>query len=263
MDEYAAGRTPNPCLRCNEKIKFAAVLDRALALGFDAVATGHYAQLRDRRRRPDRDAPRGRPRQGPVLRARRARPAPARALAVPARRLDQDRRTSGGGRARACWSPTSPTATTSASSPTATTPAGCARSSATGRPTTAATSSTRRPARCSGSTRAPTASRSASARACGSAAPRPTASRASCSTSSRSPAPSPSVRASGSPSTGSSGIRPRWCGTVPDRLEGPRSPCSCARTATSTGRSSRCTDDDRRRSSCSTRRTASRPARPQ
>ena len=46
MDEYAAGRTPNPCLRCNEKIKFAAVLDRAVGLGFDAVATGHYAQLR-------------------------------------------------------------------------------------------------------------------------------------------------------------------------------------------------------------------------
>jgi tRNA-specific 2-thiouridylase len=43
--EYAAGRTPNPCLRCNEKIKFAAVLDRAVALGFEAVATGHYAQL--------------------------------------------------------------------------------------------------------------------------------------------------------------------------------------------------------------------------
>ena len=35
--EYAAGRTPNPCLRCNEKIKFTAVLDRARALGFDAV----------------------------------------------------------------------------------------------------------------------------------------------------------------------------------------------------------------------------------
>jgi tRNA-specific 2-thiouridylase len=43
--EYAAGRTPNPCLRCNEKIKFAAVLDRAVALGFDAVVTGHHAQL--------------------------------------------------------------------------------------------------------------------------------------------------------------------------------------------------------------------------
>jgi tRNA-specific 2-thiouridylase len=45
--EYAAGRTPNPCLRCNEKIKFAAVLDKALALGFDAVATGHHARLND------------------------------------------------------------------------------------------------------------------------------------------------------------------------------------------------------------------------
>ncbi|HQR27971.1 MAG TPA: tRNA 2-thiouridine(34) synthase MnmA [Nocardioides sp.] len=46
LDEYAAGRTPHPCLRCNERIKFAAVLDRALGLGFDAVATGHYARLR-------------------------------------------------------------------------------------------------------------------------------------------------------------------------------------------------------------------------
>src|SRR6201995_3168750 len=45
--EDAAGRTPNPCLRCNEKIKFAAVLDKALALGFDAVCTGHYARIRD------------------------------------------------------------------------------------------------------------------------------------------------------------------------------------------------------------------------
>ncbi len=45
--EYAAGRTPNPCLRCNEKIKFEAVLDRALALGFDAVVTGHHARLSD------------------------------------------------------------------------------------------------------------------------------------------------------------------------------------------------------------------------
>jgi len=45
--EYAAGRTPNPCLRCNEKIKFAAVLDKALALGFDAVCTGHHARIVD------------------------------------------------------------------------------------------------------------------------------------------------------------------------------------------------------------------------
>jgi tRNA-uridine 2-sulfurtransferase len=47
--EYAAGRTPNPCLRCNERIKFAAVLDKALALGFDAVCTGHYARVVDGR----------------------------------------------------------------------------------------------------------------------------------------------------------------------------------------------------------------------
>ena len=43
--EYAAGRTPNPCMRCNEKIKFAALLEKALALGFDAVCTGHYAKV--------------------------------------------------------------------------------------------------------------------------------------------------------------------------------------------------------------------------
>ncbi|SFS06289.1 tRNA-specific 2-thiouridylase [Microbacterium sp. cf046] len=44
--EYSVGRTPNPCMRCNERIKFAAVLEKALDLGFDAVATGHYAILR-------------------------------------------------------------------------------------------------------------------------------------------------------------------------------------------------------------------------
>ena len=43
--EYEAGRTPNPCMRCNERIKFAALLEKALALGFDAVCTGHYATL--------------------------------------------------------------------------------------------------------------------------------------------------------------------------------------------------------------------------
>ena len=45
LAEYAAGRTPNPCVRCNEHVKFAALLDRALALGFDAVCTGHYARV--------------------------------------------------------------------------------------------------------------------------------------------------------------------------------------------------------------------------
>src|SRR5471032_3328726 len=55
--EYAAGRTPNPCMRCNEKIKFSAVLDRALALGFDVVATGHHARLTDGELRRSVDGP--------------------------------------------------------------------------------------------------------------------------------------------------------------------------------------------------------------
>ena len=45
VDSYARGETPNPCLRCNERIKFEAMVERAIALGFDAVATGHYARL--------------------------------------------------------------------------------------------------------------------------------------------------------------------------------------------------------------------------
>lgn len=45
LAEYEAGRTPNPCVRCNEHVKFAALLDRGMALGFDAVATGHYARI--------------------------------------------------------------------------------------------------------------------------------------------------------------------------------------------------------------------------
>lgn len=44
-DEYSAGRTPNPCVRCNERVKFGVLLDRALALGATHVATGHYAQI--------------------------------------------------------------------------------------------------------------------------------------------------------------------------------------------------------------------------
>lgn len=43
--DHAAGRTPNPCIECNRHIKFAAVSERAVALGFDAVATGHHARI--------------------------------------------------------------------------------------------------------------------------------------------------------------------------------------------------------------------------
>lgn len=44
-DEYLNGRTPNPCIACNQHIKFALFLKRAKVLGYDAIATGHYAQL--------------------------------------------------------------------------------------------------------------------------------------------------------------------------------------------------------------------------
>ncbi|HEX9123889.1 MAG TPA: tRNA 2-thiouridine(34) synthase MnmA [Actinomycetota bacterium] len=44
--EHGAARTPNPCVRCNEQIKFGAFLARAQQLGFDFVATGHYVRTR-------------------------------------------------------------------------------------------------------------------------------------------------------------------------------------------------------------------------
>ena len=43
---YEQGGTPNPCIDCNKALKFGTMLDRALELGFDAVVTGHYAQIR-------------------------------------------------------------------------------------------------------------------------------------------------------------------------------------------------------------------------
>ena len=45
IDEYCAGRTPNPCIDCNRELKFGALLDRALEMGYDYLATGHYARI--------------------------------------------------------------------------------------------------------------------------------------------------------------------------------------------------------------------------
>ncbi|GBG36456.1 tRNA-specific 2-thiouridylase MnmA [Mycobacterium montefiorense] len=57
VSSYARGETPNPCVRCNQRIKFAALSTRAVALGFDTVVTGHYARLSQGRlrRAVDRD----------------------------------------------------------------------------------------------------------------------------------------------------------------------------------------------------------------
>ena len=46
IGSYEAGLTPNPCVQCNRHLKFTYFLDRALELGYDAIATGHYAQVR-------------------------------------------------------------------------------------------------------------------------------------------------------------------------------------------------------------------------
>ena len=44
-DEYRAGRTPNPCVMCNQHLKFGTLLDRARQLGCDRIATGHFARV--------------------------------------------------------------------------------------------------------------------------------------------------------------------------------------------------------------------------
>jgi len=46
LGEYAAGRTPNPCVACNKKIKIGRLLKQARALGFDYLATGHYLSIK-------------------------------------------------------------------------------------------------------------------------------------------------------------------------------------------------------------------------
>ena len=48
VQDHAAGRTPNPCIECNRHLKFDRLLERAHALGFDAVATGHHARVYSR-----------------------------------------------------------------------------------------------------------------------------------------------------------------------------------------------------------------------
>jgi tRNA-specific 2-thiouridylase len=52
VEDYENGRTPNPCVRCNEQVKFRRLLELADSLGVDRVATGHYARIADREGRP-------------------------------------------------------------------------------------------------------------------------------------------------------------------------------------------------------------------
>jgi tRNA-specific 2-thiouridylase len=52
VSEYARGYTPNPCLACNRDLKFRALLNRALGLGYEYVATGHYARIHPENQEP-------------------------------------------------------------------------------------------------------------------------------------------------------------------------------------------------------------------
>ncbi len=75
VEAYLTGETPNPCVKCNQHVKFTPLLARARAIGADVLATGHYAVLED-----GGPAPRPRSRQGsvvlPVLDAARTSSAP-------------------------------------------------------------------------------------------------------------------------------------------------------------------------------------------
>jgi tRNA-specific 2-thiouridylase len=48
VSEYMQGRTPNPCARCNQRVKFGALFEKAEAIGADYIATGHYVRLEER-----------------------------------------------------------------------------------------------------------------------------------------------------------------------------------------------------------------------
>jgi len=52
VEEYRCGRTPNPCVACNRSIKFGTLLEKATAMGFDFLATGHYAGIGQRNGKP-------------------------------------------------------------------------------------------------------------------------------------------------------------------------------------------------------------------
>ena len=98
---HAAGRTPNPCIECNRRVKFATFAEQARLLGFDAVATGHHARIGRTDSGELRARARCRPGQGPELRGAHARSGRPRPHRVPGRRLRQVRGASPRRRARA------------------------------------------------------------------------------------------------------------------------------------------------------------------
>ena len=208
VSEYAAGRTPIPCVHCNGDLKFATLAARAEGLGADFVATGHYARvdLDPATGRYRLEARRG-PGEGSVVLPVHARPGAAVARDVPDWRPRQGGRPRAGARARADASRRSRTATRSASSPTATTPRfSSARDTWPARASFAISRGTS-----SGSTRGSTASPSDSGR--GSGSPPPSLSTSSASTPGRTRSPSARKRRSSGGTLTASGVN--WIAGVP------------------------------------------------
>ena len=132
IQEYSRGRTPYPCLNCNRYVKFDALLERAVALGADYIATGHYARIA--RTTPGattcaapRTAARTRPMSSTTWSRTRWPACCCRWASLTSRRC------AAWPPSASWWWPTSPTARRSASSPTTTTATSwsrCSRASA-------------------------------------------------------------------------------------------------------------------------------------
>ena len=98
---HSEGRTPNPCIACNAHLKFDRFLERAIVLGFDAIATGHHARVVASATGSNWQLRRGRERgQRPVLRPVHAGPGRAGPVAAARRGDDEGNGATGGGRAR-------------------------------------------------------------------------------------------------------------------------------------------------------------------
>ena len=89
VSEYERGRTPFPCLACNDRLKFDFLMNRALVLGADFVATGHYAQLSESADGFIPDRKRSGQFERPVVRPVYAHPKSTRPFAFADRRLHE------------------------------------------------------------------------------------------------------------------------------------------------------------------------------
>ena len=249
VSRTARASTPNPCIECNRKVKFARLSERAAQLGFDAVATGHHARIgrRGGRFTLERGADRAKDQSYVVHMLDQAR---SRPHAVPDRHADQGEVRAPGRRSSGCARRRSRTARTSASSPP---PAGASSSSAGASRSRRLASST--PAdRASARSRRSSSSPSANARA--SASPVAARSATSSPSTDRRRPSSSATRANCSTTRSTSSRRPGSTGPVEGDVLVQTSAHGTPHRATA-----QLTDDGRARATGTSRNAASHPAR--